>query len=614
MRLYFKLKLKPNVNLKPVLLTVLLLSLGGCAKPLSEQFLEQKAGGGSYPAADFRNWDLRHFDFSKSDLHEANLRYTDLTGAQFVSSDLARADLRNTKLAQANFSQSNLPLARLFEADLTFGIYDQINWQGYNFKNARLRGASFKNSNLRDVDFTGADLQEVDLSGNDLRFSRFGFTQLQKAKFVGSNLAGMEFMDRDFSGADFQKANLTGTRFFRCNLKGASFEGAKLVKTSFEASELEGVDFSAVYLDAVVFKNAHLPRPVFARAQLNRIAFGQLDFSAGNFRSAWLKGVSFVGTNLSDTDFSYATLEDTLLRDSKLTRANLTQTDFSKALLYKTDFTGVTFTKALFPTITEEKTQMEFVQAPMGCYTMGDLFGEERGFSTEPHLVCVEDFFIAKKEVTQAQFVQLMGYNPSTHQDKTMVLPVENLSAQEVEKFVAAYAQATGWPVRLPKEAEWEYACRDLGGKVRFGNGQDVANPTQMAYNGSLEEGSQRRMLKEDGPIHKGRLAWKETVPVGMFGPNNLGIFDLSGNVAELVADPWNSKAYGNLSPKPVLGPSAAQVIRGGHFEGAAAELRCSKRTFITAEEMDRRVGFRLARDIVLKDLENSDRFQLDNR
>ena len=610
MRLYQNLKTK----LRPLWLVALLLGLGSCAVPLSEKFQEQKAGGGSYPGADFRNWDLRYFDFSNSDLHEANLRYTDLTGAKFVASDLARADLRNTKLAQADFSQSNLPQARLFEADLTFGIYDQINWQGYNFKDARLRGASFKNANLREADFTGADLREVDFSGNDLRFSRFGFNQMQKAKFVGSNLAGMEFADRDFSGAEFKNANLTGTRFFRCNLKGASFTGAKLVKTSFEASELEGVDFSAVYLDAVVFKDAHLPKPVFARAQLNRIAFGKLDFSAGNFRSAWLKGVSFVGTDLSDTDFSYATLEDTLLRDSKLTRANLVQADFSKALLYKTDFTGVTFTKALFPTITEEKTQMEFVQAPMGCYPMGDLFGEERGFSTEPHQVCVEDFFIAKKEVTQAQFFLLLGYNPSAHQDKALVLPVENLSAQEVDKFVAAFSQATGWPVRLPKEAEWEYACRDLGAKVRFGNGQDLANPTQMAYNGSLEEGAQRRMLKEDGPIHKGRLAWKETVPVGMFGPNNLGLYDMSGNIAELVADPWDSKAYQNPSPKPVLGPGAAQVIRGGHFAGAASELRCSKRTFITAEEMDRRVGFRLARDIILKDLENSERFQLENR
>jgi formylglycine-generating enzyme required for sulfatase activity len=62
------------------------------------------------------------------------------------------------------------------------------------------------------------------------------------------------------------------------------------------------------------------------------------------------------------------------------------------------------------------------------------------------------------------------------------------------------------------------------------------------------------------------RLAWKETVPVGMFPPNNLGLFDLSGNVAELVADPWDSQAYQTPAQGSKPGFAAGQVIRGAFF------------------------------------------------
>ncbi|OGG95164.1 MAG: hypothetical protein A2527_08305 [Candidatus Lambdaproteobacteria bacterium RIFOXYD2_FULL_50_16] len=597
-----------------ILLLMVLFSLSGCGDRALEQLKQQSGKDRPYQAYNFENWDLRGMDFSGANLKEVNLRYADLRKAVLKKADLKYADLRAARFLGADFTGSNLPLAQLFEADLRGGIYDDIDWRGYDFERTSLFNTSFKRSLLAGVSFESCDLRQSDFSETDLRQTQFNFAQLTKTKFIGANLTGVDLSNQDLREADFSKANLTGTSFHGSNLEGAKIENAIINGTDFTKANLAGIDFSGAVIESATFKGAILVKPKFNSAQINRINFDGFDFTKASFRGAWIRHTSFIETNLTQADFSFALLEDVLLKNSKLTNANITEADFSKALLYKTDFSGVRFTGALFPTVTEKNSGLIFVQAPMGCYLMGDTFGEDIGFDVSPHRVCLGDFFIAQREVTQEQFEAVMGYNPSYHRNREKRTPVENISNLEADNFIVRLMAKSGWTLRLPTEAEWEYACRDLGGNGRFGNGTNLANPKEIAFNAQMSELGQKRLLRQENKIYQSGLNWEEPVPVGMFKPNRLGLYDMSGNVAELVGDPWDTNAYQQdvaANPKLKLERSA-HGVRGGHYGSGASHIRCSKRSFMMDQEIDRRIGFRVVKEITESDLKDVKRFQLE--
>ena len=141
---------------------------------------------------------------------------------------------------------------------------------------------------------------------------------------------------------------------------------------------------------------------------------------------------------------------------------------------------------------------------------------------------------------------------------------------------------------RLPTEAEWEYAARERGRKVRFGNGQDIARLTEMNFKASEAQFEY---------AEKGKVRVK-TVPVGSYRPNILGLYDMSGNVWE-----WCSDIVGRYSDKPqtnpyqqkgVMGPRRA--ARGGPWAGDASMARVSARIGWVAEDRCNNIGFRVAR------------------
>ncbi|HUU98640.1 MAG TPA: formylglycine-generating enzyme family protein [Phycisphaerae bacterium] len=141
---------------------------------------------------------------------------------------------------------------------------------------------------------------------------------------------------------------------------------------------------------------------------------------------------------------------------------------------------------------------------------------------------------------------------------------------------------------RLPTEAEWEYAARERGRKVRFGNGQDVARPAEMNFNAA--EG-------EFKFAEKGKLRGK-TVPVGSFKPNSLGLYDMSGNVWE-----WCSDIVGRYPQEPQTNPyqqkglmGPRRAARGGPWAGDAGFARVSVRLGWVANDRCNNIGFRIAR------------------
>ncbi|MHC4415232.1 MAG: formylglycine-generating enzyme family protein [Planctomycetota bacterium] len=140
---------------------------------------------------------------------------------------------------------------------------------------------------------------------------------------------------------------------------------------------------------------------------------------------------------------------------------------------------------------------------------------------------------------------------------------------------------------RLPTEAEWEYAARERGGQVRFGNGRQVARPGEINFN----PGAGDHPYAEKGQYRK------RTSPVGSFEPNSLGLYDMAGNVWEWCSDFVG--AYGDeaqVNPYSTTGLDGRRAARGGRWAGSAVELRASQRLGWVANDRCNNIGFRVAR------------------
>ena len=255
-----------------------------------------------------------------------------------------------------------------------------------------------------------------------------------------------------------------------------------------------------------------------------------------------------------------------------------------------------------------------FVLVKGGTFKMGSPESENwRSDDETQHEVTVSDFYISRYEVTQAEYKSLMNDNPSNFQGDE--LPVENISWLEAVKYCNARSEkenltpvyviegnkvtwnteADGY--RLPTEAEWEYACR-AGTTTPF-NTENSISPNEANYYGhypyEIEENyfSQNKLTTKPG-IYRG-----ETLKVGNFNPNKLGLYDMHGNVAEWC---WDIYApYDLTSSKNPIGPSEGtrRVNRGGAWNDFAKNMRSAYRAATPQENKSFNLGFRLARGAV---------------
>jgi formylglycine-generating enzyme required for sulfatase activity len=216
----------------------------------------------------------------------------------------------------------------------------------------------------------------------------------------------------------------------------------------------------------------------------------------------------------------------------------------------------------------------EFVKVAGGCFQMGDTFSS--GWSDEKpvHEVCVDGFAIGKYEVTQGQWLAVMGKNPSYFK-KGNNYPVEQVTWTEAQNFITKLNSITGKTFRMPSEAEWEYAARSGGKNELFAGGDIIGALAWYAGNA--------------GP---------SSHAVGTKQPNGLGIYDMSGNVSEWVQD-WYDSEYYKISPRnnPVgpLGGCYGRVIRGGGWNLEANLARVANRDRYEPSNRFAGVGFRLA-------------------
>jgi formylglycine-generating enzyme required for sulfatase activity len=217
--------------------------------------------------------------------------------------------------------------------------------------------------------------------------------------------------------------------------------------------------------------------------------------------------------------------------------------------------------------------QMVLVEG--GMFTMGcteeqgqDCYRDEK----PSHLVTVDSFYMSKYEVTQAMWRSIMGgLLPSMFKGDS--LPVEQVSLRDVNEFLARLNKRTGKRYRLPTEAEWEFAAR--GGAASKG----------FRFSGSNTVDDVAWYLGNSG---------NRTRPVGTKQANELGLYDLCGNVWEWCSDGWS--AYPDTEQQNPTGDSSSKtyVVRGGAWNVNLRYMRVSYRNDESPDTHNQNLGFRL--------------------
>jgi formylglycine-generating enzyme required for sulfatase activity/serine/threonine protein kinase len=234
-------------------------------------------------------------------------------------------------------------------------------------------------------------------------------------------------------------------------------------------------------------------------------------------------------------------------------------------------------------TWTEPVTGMEFVWVPGGCFQMGSPASEaSRNDDETQHEVCVDGFWMGKTEVTQGQWQKIMGNNPSNFKNGDNY-PVEKVSWNDAQDYIRKLGSRSGKSIRLPTEAEWEYAAR-AGTSTPFAFGRTIT-PDQVNYDGNYPYGNAPKGLYR-----------QKTTPVGSFKANAFGLYDMHGIVNEWCQDWYDSSYYHNSPRSNPQGPSSgsSRVVRGGSWFNYARDCRSANRGSNAPGNRGSDLGFRL--------------------
>jgi formylglycine-generating enzyme required for sulfatase activity len=226
---------------------------------------------------------------------------------------------------------------------------------------------------------------------------------------------------------------------------------------------------------------------------------------------------------------------------------------------------------------------MEFVLIPSGSFTMGSSTGAVA--EKPPHEVKIsQSYYLQTTQVTQGQWKEVMGDNPSQFNDCGEDCPVEKVSWSDAQQFIQKLNQKEGTDKhRLPTEAEWEYACR-AGTTTEFSFGDEEGQLGEYAW---FDENSQ----------DKTHLAGTKKL-------NHWDLYDRHGNVWEWVEDDWH-ETYDEAPADErawIIEPrgAAGRILRGGSWGNFARSCRAAARNINEADVRDGVLGFRLARSVAL--------------
>ncbi|MBO5728490.1 MAG: SUMF1/EgtB/PvdO family nonheme iron enzyme [Paludibacteraceae bacterium] len=229
--------------------------------------------------------------------------------------------------------------------------------------------------------------------------------------------------------------------------------------------------------------------------------------------------------------------------------------------------------------------QFKMVRVEGGEFMMGATAeqGDDARDNEKPaHKVSLDSYYIGETQVTQALWKAVMGNNPSNWKGDN--LPVETISWNDCQEFIRKLNQLTGQTFALPTEAQWEFAARG---------------------------GNRSRGYKYAGSNNLGEVAWfgdnsnSQTHPVVQTNPNELGLYDMSGNVLEWCNDWYDSNYYQSSLECNPQGPTSGgiRVLRGGSWYGNAWCCRVSRRGDCDPDFRDDSFGMRLSLSLQPSDL-----------
>jgi len=237
------------------------------------------------------------------------------------------------------------------------------------------------------------------------------------------------------------------------------------------------------------------------------------------------------------------------------------------------------------------------IAIPTGMFVMGSPASEPGRSSYEdaPNRVVIgRAFAIGKDDVTFEQWDACVAgggcnaYRPGDEGWGRGSQPVINVSWDDARAYVKWLSDTTGKPYRLPTEAEWEYSAR--GGTATVYWWGDIASHDHANYGADTCCSG----------LAQGQDRWVTASPVGSFAPNPFGLFDMNGEVMQLVADCWHASYAG----APADGTSwdkedcAMRTARGGAWNSPPAFIRSAGRIWIPGTARTKFIGFRVARDM----------------
>ena len=224
----------------------------------------------------------------------------------------------------------------------------------------------------------------------------------------------------------------------------------------------------------------------------------------------------------------------------------------------------------------------EMVVIPAGSFVMGTpdtvrSTPNDSGQDKEKpaRTIQMKSFSLGKYEVTQAEWVAIMGNNPSENEGTN--LPVDHVSWEMAQRFVEKLSQLTGKQYRLPSEAEWEYAAR-AGTSNEYYDSDEMASLDAYAWFGAN--------------------SGKEAHAVGEKKPNHFGLYDMYGNVWEWTQDCWNPSYQGAPQTQAAWeeGDCEYRVNRGGSWSNVSRMLRSAFRSRFAPSLTSTYFGLRVAR------------------
>jgi formylglycine-generating enzyme required for sulfatase activity len=230
---------------------------------------------------------------------------------------------------------------------------------------------------------------------------------------------------------------------------------------------------------------------------------------------------------------------------------------------------------------------IKFVKIPGGTFEMGrNISVEEKGGYDElpSHTVHIKTFWISETEITQKQWKQVTGNNPSKLLGENE--PVDNINYYDAKEFIDMLNSISGEKYRLPTEAEWEYIAKE-GNSNAFRHSENNGTLSTYAW-----------YDKNSGSHHR---------PVAQKKPNKWGVYDIVGNVWEWVEDCYHNSYNGKNVPTDgsawanncyrKLGEEPMHVVRGGSWDYNAWSTRFSFRSYVVPSTHTVGIGFRIAKD-----------------